>query len=304
MKDIKKYTDIIRYGKTQTNGVLTEGDIISITEKLDGANASFRFDEENVLGVTCYSRNQALSEDNRLRGFYNYIVESIVPIKNKLKTNYIYYGEWLVSHKAVYKPEAYGKFYLFSIWDSEEEQYVSDSIVQSEAERLGLILVPYIYLGEYISYEHLMSFVGKSELTLEPNTGEGIVVKNVSYFDKFNKQVFVKLVSEKFAEVVKQRLPKDPTVNNEFVSIIKSVLTEARVEKLIHKLVDENILKEDYAIEDMGIILKNLGMRVYEDIMKEESDLLGDYEEQNIKRAIGKNLPNTIKNILKNQNRM
>lgn len=305
MKEIKKYTDVTRYGKSTTNGVLQEGDYITITEKIDGANASFRLDETNPLGVSCYSRNQPLSEENRLNGFYNWVVDNIVPIKDKLNPNYIYYGEWLIPHKVKYKPECYHNFYLFSIWDTslELEQYVSDEIVKSQSKLLGLKTPEYFYEGEYISFEHLMSFVGKSNMTLEPNTGEGVVVKNVNYFDKYNRQMFVKLVSERFAEVQKQRLPKNPNVNNAVIQLVKSVLTKPRVEKIMFKLVDEGLLKEDYAIEDMGLILKTLGSRVYDDIMKEESDLFGEYEEHEIKRTVGKNLPNIVKLVLKEQNR-
>ena len=90
MKEIKKYTDVTRYGKSTTNGVIQEGDYITITEKIDGANASFRLDETNPLGVSCYSRNQPLSEDSRLNGFYDWVLENIVPIKDKLNPNYIY----------------------------------------------------------------------------------------------------------------------------------------------------------------------------------------------------------------------
>lgn len=302
MKEIKKYTDIIRYGKASTNGVIQEGDYIGITEKLDGANASFCYDDTNdELGISCYSRNTPVNESNRLRGFYDFVLNNIVSIKDELNPNYRYYGEWLVSHKVQYKPEAYQNFYMFSIWDDEKQQYLSDDIVISEAERLGLKTVPYLYRGKYISFEHLMGLVGKSDLALEPNTGEGIVVKNASYFDVHGKQIFVKLVSEKFAEVQKQKLPKNPNVNQKEVDLVKSVLTIARVEKLIHKLVDEGQLKEDFEIEDMGIILRLLGNKVYDDIMKEEADLFKDYESDVIKRIVGKNTPNIIKEILKNR---
>lgn len=304
MKEIKKYTDIIRYGKSNTNGVIQEGDSITITEKIDGANASFCLDNENINGVSCYSRNTLLSEENRLRGFYDWVLDNVVPIKSELDHKYIYFGEWAVSHKIVYKPEIYNNFYLFSIWDEEKQEYLSDEVVKSEAKKLGILTVPYFYEGKYISFEHLMSFVGKSELTLEPNTGEGVVVKNVKYKDRYNRQVFVKLVSEKFAEVQKQKLPKNPNVNLKEITLVKSVLTQARVEKLMHKLIDEGLLKKDYTIENMGDILKLLGSRVYDDIMKEEGDMFVDYEGANIKRIVGKNLPNVIKSILKEQNRM
>lgn len=112
MKEIKKYTDIVRYGKSSTQGVIQEGDIISITEKIDGANASFCIDNESSLGVSCYSRNNLLTEENRLRGYYDWILNNIAPIKHKLNPNYRYYGEWCVKHKIIYKEENYYKFYL------------------------------------------------------------------------------------------------------------------------------------------------------------------------------------------------
>lgn len=304
MKDIKKYTDVIRYGKSSTNGVLNEGDIISISEKIDGANSSFRYDIDNPMGVTCYSRNTVLDESNRLRGFYDWMLNDIVPLKNELNKNYIYYGEWNCSHKVIYKEEYKNKFYLFSIWDDDIKEYLDDSIVINEANRLGLTTVPYLYIGKYISFEHLMSFIGMSELTEIPNTGEGIVVKNVSYKDSHNRQMFVKLVSEKFAEVQKQKKPKNPNVNSKEIEMVKSVMTKARVGKIIHKLVDEGLLKEDFSIEDMGIILRNMGSKVYDDIIKEEKDMFKDYEESLIKRIVGKNLPNVIKEVLKEEGRI
>lgn len=179
-----------------------------------------------------------------------------------------------------------------------------DDIVKSEAIRLGLNTVPYFYEGKYISFEHLMSFVGKSNLTLEPDTGEGIVVKNVNYIDRFGKQMFVKLVSEKFAEVQKQKLPKNPNKDNGFILAIKSVLTKARVEKLLYKLLDEQLISEDYGIEDMGILLKLLGNRVYEDIHKEEFEIIKDIEDNLIRRTIGKNLPVILKDILREQGKL
>jgi hypothetical protein len=66
MKEHKKYTDIVRLGHKSTQDVLKVGDIISITEKIDGANASFMLDNESEIGVSCYSRNTPLNKDNTL----------------------------------------------------------------------------------------------------------------------------------------------------------------------------------------------------------------------------------------------
>lgn len=303
MKEIKKYTDVVRYGKSGTEDVLKKGDHITITEKMDGANASFRIDETNPLGVSCYSRNKPLDAENNLGGFYEWVLNNIVPIKDKLNPNYIYYGEWMNPHKVKYKEDVYKNFYMFSIWDS--YKYLHDDIVKFEAKELNIKTVDYFYEGEFINYDHLMSFVGKSDLTLEPNTGEGIVIKNVSYFDKYNRQCFVKLVSDKFTEVKKQKVSKaDKSMIEGYVELI-SVLTQARVDKILYKVVDEGIISdEDICIENIGNILKITNGLVYEDILKEESDIIGSFDQKNIRKLIGKKLPLIIKDILKERGRM
>lgn len=307
MKEIKKYTDIVRYGKSGTKDVLKKGDYITITEKMDGANASFRIDKTNPLGISCYSRNKPLDAENNLGGFYEWVLNNIVPIKDKLNPNYIYYGEWMNPHKVKYKEEIYKNFYMFSIWDLSEElnQYLSDDIVKFEAKKLDIKTVNYFYEGEFINYDHLMNFVGKSDLTLEPNTGEGIVIKNVDYFDKYNRQCFVKLVSDKFTEIKKQKVPKtDKSMIEGYIELM-SVLTRARVDKMLYKIVDEGIIPdEDICIENMGNILKIINGLVYEDILKEESEVISNFDQKSIRKLIGKNLPLIVRDILKERGRM
>ena len=149
-----------------------------------------------------------------------------------------------------------------------------------------------------------MSFVGKSSRTLEPDTGEGIVVKNVNYRDRYNLQVFVKLVSKRFAELQPQRLPKNPNVGVEHDAVILSVLTKPRVEKMLFKLVDEGILEENYGIEDMGTILKHIHSNILEDMLTEEREILEYIDGKVLSKRVGKLIPSIIKDILKEQGRM
>lgn len=288
MTEMKKYMDVVRLGHKTTIGVLNEGDDIVIQEKLDGANASFKLDDGKIAA---FSRNTKLSPENNLRGFYEW-TQTLDP--SKLLDGVIYYGEWLVKHKLDYGTNA-NQFYLFDIYNEFLHEYDSFTMVKDEAKRLNLNLIPLFYEGKYQSFEHLQSFVGKSELGVE---GEGVVVKNVSYKDNYGHQCFVKLVSDSFREVQKQKAPKDPNFQSVEMTFVNECLTKARVEKLLHKLVDEQILDENFGIEDMGTILKNLGNRVYDDIMKEEADSLATYEEKDIRKCIGKKLPVIIKSLL------
>ena len=266
----KKYHDVVRLGHKSTLGVLNVGDNIVIQEKLDGANASFRRDGDIVRA---YSRNNELSEENTLGGFYQFVQENIKA--EDLVKDGIYFGEWLNPHKVKY-PEYQKQFFLYDIYDTETKRYINFKLVKSVAKKLNLNLIPVFYEGEYQSFEHLQSFVGKTALggkLGDIETGEGVVAKNVDYTDRFGNQIFVKLVTDAFREVQKQKAPKDPkiaqTAEQRFVD---ATVTEARVEKFLHKFVDEGILDEHYGVEDMGTILKNMNVRIKEDILKEEAE--------------------------------
>lgn len=298
MKEHKKYTDIVRLGHKSTYGVLNVGDYITVTEKIDGANASFMLDSDSECGVTSYSRNQTLDDNKNLNGFYFWVIENVVPKKNILNPNYRYYGEWLCPHKVKYKRDAYKNFYLFSIWDEENCVYLPDADVREEAEKLNIRMPECFYEGDYISFEHLKLMVGKSNITEVENTGEGIVVKNHAYRDRQGRQIFVKLVSDSFAEIQKQKKPTDTSIYNKLNELVLSVLTENRVEKILLKKVDDGILNPDFGIEDMGVILKIITSEIFNDCMKEEKEIFEDVEIADVRKTFGKLTPSVVKEVL------
>lgn len=269
----KKYTDITRLGHKSTVDVLNVGDNIVIQEKLDGANASFSIDEGELY---TYSRNTQLSESNTLGGFYNFILDSFNDRKYLLNEDYIYFGEWLNPHKVKY--EGYEKqFFLFDIYSKSKQQYLDFDVTEHEAITLGLNLIPVFYKGKYESFEQLESYIGKTMVNGklgDKQLGEGIVVKNVDYRDRFGNQLFVKLVVDEFREVQKQKKAKNPTefMNTPEYIIASSVATKARVEKIIYKLKDEGVIGEEIESKQFGLIFKECNVRTWEDVVKEESD--------------------------------
>ena len=84
-----------------------------------------------------------------------------------------------------------------------------------------------------------------------------------------------------------------------------SVLTKARVDKILYKIVDEGIVSDgDICIENMGNLLKITNNLVYEDILKEELDIIGELDQKEMRKIIGKKLPLIIKDILKERGRI
>ena len=55
---------------------------------------------------------------------------------------------------------------------------------------------------------------------------------------------------------------------------LDSVVTEARVRKLVHKMVDKGIIPENWGKRNLGTISKNISSVVYEDCLKEEPEIV------------------------------
>ncbi|WP_099301943.1 RNA ligase family protein [Bacillus sp. Marseille-P3800] len=291
--EFKKYTDIIRHGKNGTHLTLETAKEIVIQEKLDGANASFKVKDGEVLA---FSRNTQLDEGNGLRGFREW---TLTLDGNQLEEGKIYFGEWLVQHKLNYGAHNMNQFYLFDVYDELTGQYLHFKEVEEEASRLDINLIPVFYHGPPLPIEEIEKFVGKSFLPAN-EIGEGVVVKNYSYKNKHDFQVFTKIVSKDFQEKNGVKNPKGAVKKKDsFDQFLDTYMTKARVEKTIHKMVDEQELHEDYAIEDMGQILKGAGTRVYEDLIKEELDSLL----KQLRGKVGKRLPVIVKDVLVEQHR-
>ena len=122
----------------------------------------------------------------------------------------------------------------------------------------------------------------------------------MEYRDRFGKQMFVKLVVDKFAEVQKQKAPKDPKKKfSEEELKVRECVTAPRVEKQLFTMIEEGLLERNFGIEEMGKILKHINPLVAEDILKEE---MGDFPHVTvgeIQRMISRVLPFIVKEIIK-----
>jgi len=281
MVNHKKFMDIERIKEVNVNG-FEKGDYIVIQEKIDGANSAIRYDSENDC-VVAQSRKQILSIGNNLRGMYEW---SQTLDKNKVRevlgNNLVFFGEWLVPHTVKYPDEKYNQFYAYDIYNTDAEKYLPQDIVEEKAKELGLNFVPVFYKGEFQSWEHCLSFVGKTEMDGE--MGEGIVIKNQTKLNDPNGRTpfYIKIVSEKFQEThehhAKVVTPEQLKAQEENKALCESIVTEARVTKILHKLVDEGILPENWGAKEMPIVAKNLCKRIFEDCLKEEPEIVSKIE--------------------------
>lgn len=263
----EKNTDLVQ----SNTGAFVPGDIISITEKLDGSNASFTMENGCLLA---FSRKQELNFHNTLAGFWDWI-QTLSPDEYKEESQYIFFGEWLRKNKIVYEKEHMNHFYLFDVFDKVHEKWMPQEFVKNQAKKHDLTYVPELYYGPFISWEHCKSFMNSPKYG---NMQEGIVVKNLSKLNDDNNRLpaYIKIVNDSFKETKKIKTidPEKEKEKAHSLALIESIVTKRRVEKMIFKLRDEGIFPEQLVPENMKLVAKNLPKRIYEDCMKEEPETL------------------------------
>ena len=260
-------------------GAFEVGDHIQISEKIDGANASIAWcPEENRLEV--FSRTNLLDVSDGLRGFKSFIETKVANRFDFSKyPRLVFFGEWCVRHHIVYSSGWENVWRLYDVWDKDANAYLQQSKVKELADEIGVEYIHVLYDGPFVSWEHCRSFLHKNTYG---DTQEGIVVKNQDKLDseKKNGPAYIKIVNDEFKEtIVKQKRDKtiDPIVQKEMddaKELMVGIVTEARVRKMILKFVDEGLIPSDIKPNHMGIIAKNIGKRMFDDLMKEENEVM------------------------------
>lgn len=268
--------------RPKNTGAFEVGDIISITTKIDGANASIAWDETTGK-LEVFSRTNLLDSPGALRGFYDYIktnVEPKIPFADyAVLRQLVIFGEWCVGHTVQYNKDWYNKWRIYDIYDKVSEKYWCQDAVKYFCECYGLEYIEALYNGPFVSWDHCRSFIGKS--TAYGPAQEGIVIKNQSklFSEKPNGPVYIKIVDEKFKEHMTNKGHKQKEVDPEkqaalakATELVESVVTEARVRKMICKLMDEGQLPSEIQPKDMDSVMKLLPKLIYDDVLKEEKE--------------------------------
>lgn len=270
--DIQAIIEATTSLKQSNTGAFTIGDLIQITEKVDGSNSSIQYENGVLLA---FSRKQPLDNFNTLDGFWDY-VQTLNPDEYKNESNLVIFGEWLRKNKIIYEKENMHKWYVYDIYNLDTESWQPQEFVKEFCKRHNLIYVHVLYEGPFISWEHCRSFMNSP---MYGTSQEGIVVKNQTKLNDPNTRqpFYLKIVNDSFKETKSPKPAKsaeEQATDAQAYSLAETIITERRVEKMLFALRDEGILPEKLQPSDMKLVAQNLPKRVYEDCVKEESEVI------------------------------
>lgn len=300
--EFKRYMSLKRFGRAEVDGI----DIgrCFIFPKIDGTNSSCWLGEDGIIYAG--SRNRLLGElkeeDNA--GFCKWIrsQENIKKFFND-NPNLRLYGEFLVPHSIkTYRDDAWRKLYVFDVYNDETEQFISYEEYEELLNKYDIECIPPLVIIHNPTEEQLLHIMKENNTYLIEDgkgVGEGIVIKNYDYINKFGNVVWAKMVTNEFKEVHKKTMG------------VNEINTPTIEELIVDKFCTESFIEKEYSkilliLENKGEIFNNkhipmlLNILYAEFIQEEMVEILKQFKNPtiNFKRLQGLCI-NKIKRTLK-----
>lgn len=231
--EFAKYQHLERFGTTEVQGI--EFGKCFIFPKIDGTNSQLWFDRSLQAG----SRNRQLSIDNDNAGFYKWALQqqNIVDFFSE-HPDIRLYGEWLVPHTLkTYADSAWRKFYVFDVMI--DDSYLTFEEYQPLLEKFNIEYIPPICVIENPSYERLIGLIDRNNYLIKDGegNGEGIVIKNYNFKNKYGRIVWAKIVTNEFkgkhAKVNIAELTEKKLIEQD---IVDKYITKSLIEKEVAKI--------------------------------------------------------------------
>ena len=268
--EFNKYQHIERFGTDEVENI--EFGRCFIFYKIDGTNGQVYLDADG--NIKAGSRNRVLTLENDNANFYQYVLQN-ERIKKYLEKhpNHRLYGEWLVPHSIkTYRKDAWRRFYIFDVAlhkEDDTEEYIPYEIYQPLLEEFELDYIPPLAILKNPTEESLIRCLEKTGQFLVEDgkgNGEGIVIKNYDFYNKYGRQTWAKIVSNEFKEVHAKAMGADVVTQQQIIEekIINKYCTEAFIEKEYAKIVNE---KEGWRSQYIPMLLG----RVFSELIKEET---------------------------------
>lgn len=247
----KKYQHLERFGTTEVQGI--EFGEIYVFPKIDGTNASVWIDERGDIQAGSRKRRLSLESDNA--GFFDWARQQ----KNLLEylkenPNHRLFGEWLVPHSLkTYREDSWRRFYVFDVvvdrnelgYDkSEKFSYMHYNEYKPLLEKHDIDYIPPISIIKNANYDQLVRQLEKNTFLIENGNGvgEGIVIKNYNFRNKYGRQIWAKIVTNEFKEKHTKSMGASNLKGKKIIEeqIANEFVTKALVEKVYAKIENED----------------------------------------------------------------
>lgn len=267
-----KYQHIEKIGTIETEGI--EKGMCYIFPKLDGTNGSIWRDGDFIKTG---SRKRELGIDSDNAGFCKWVSdqECFDEFFNKYPDLRLY-GEWLVPHTLkTYRDDAWRKFYVFDVM--EQDRYLTYEEYTPILSEFEIEYIPAMCKIKKPTHEKLFELLDKNIFLIKDGqgSGEGIVIKNYYYKNRFGRVTWAKIVKNEF---------KDKLSKNEMFGVSEIKCKFEIEQKIIDKFVTPHLIEKEYSkiVNESGwsskFIPKLIGVVFYCLVKEEMWNILQEFK--------------------------
>ena len=288
----KSYQHIEKLGREEVEGILTGK--CYIQPKIDGTNSVLYLGDDGIVHAGSRKRDLTLTSDNA--GFYNSTIrdEKIKAYLQKHPNHYIY-CEWLVPHSIKYYDDtSWQQYYIFDVFEINENygRYLSYDEYVPLLEEFDLTYIPNLAIIENPTQQQLIEIMKNNHyLISDDKIGEGIVIKNYNYKNKYGRTVWAKIIAEEFFDTKsKLRMKNHEAKNSDWEKKIAIMyISQSLVRKEYAKVLNDypqaqrqeiigrllNSVFDSFIEEDLVTVVKvNKNITLNFNILKSESNQL------------------------------
>ena len=287
---IHSYPSVMQIGHKMIIDIFKSS--VLIEEKVDGSQFSFGF-IDGELQCKSKGKQQIIDAPDSM---FTKAVEIIKSLE--LHPEWVYRGEYL--EKPKHNTLAYSRIpnkhiILYDI-NNGQESYLTTGEKRTEADRIGLEIVPVMFQGLVTDFEMFKAFLDKESI-LGGCKVEGVVVKNYDLFTLEKKVAMGKYVSEDFKEKHdgdwKGRNPN----HADFEAIItEQYKTDARWHKAVQHLKEGGLLEG--SPRDIGLLIREVPADILKESEEEIKETLFKHFWPKISRGVVHGLPEWYKELL------
>lgn len=239
-----KYQHVEKIGTDEVDGILF-GECY-IFPKIDGTNSHIWWDGEQMHYG---SRKRELSLDNDNAGFMAWAIQqqNLTDLAKKFEGCHIF-GEWLVPHSLkTYREDAWQRFYIFDICRKDENgqfrQHIPYPDYENTLNKFGVDYIPPLRIIKNPQLENIERCLSDNTFMIKDGEGcgEGVVIKNYSFVNKYGRQTWAKLTTSEFKEKHLKEMGAPVSLGTSYIEeeIVTGFLTAETIEKAYANIVSE-----------------------------------------------------------------
>ena len=156
---------------------VSEGHVLCIEEKIDGANLGFRLLPNGEIACANRAHDVTVASHKQFESLNAFIFRHKSSLLKVLSKNCILFGEWMVARHSILYDQLPDIFIAFDIFDLTKKKFYSRALFHKVMSSTTIATVRQVPTPEVLNRESVMKLIAQQSLFSSSATREGLVIR-------------------------------------------------------------------------------------------------------------------------------